>query len=86
MKGLLSWKYNIELFVFFKDAQQSSHPVSIETDDPGVILSDFDTISYDKGASIIRMMANFIGIETFNEGVVAYLSKHKFGNAAKVKS
>ena len=32
------------------------------------------------------MMANFIGIETFNEGVVAYLNKHKFGNAAKVKS
>jgi aminopeptidase N len=59
--------------------------VSIVTDDPGIILSNFDTISYDKGASILRMMANFIGIETFNEGVAAYLNKHKFGNAAKVQ-
>ena len=54
------------------------------TDDPEVILSSFDSISYDKGASIIRMMANFIGIETFNQGLVAYINKHKFGNAAKV--
>jgi len=54
------------------------------TDDSEVILSSFDSISYDKGASIIRMMASFIGIETFNQGLVAYINKYKFRNAAKV--
>ena len=54
------------------------------TDDPDVILSNFDSISYDKGASIIQMMANFIGTKTFDQGIAAYLNKFKFRNAAKV--
>jgi aminopeptidase N len=70
--------------VFVPDALQSSHPVSMITNDPDVILSNFDSISYDKGASIIRMMANFIGSDTFDKGIVAYLNKYKFGNAAKL--
>ena len=33
------------------------------------------------GSSIIRMMANFLGMETFKNGVSNYLKKHKYGNA-----
>ena len=63
------------------DSLQSSHPVSVEVHHPDEIGQIFDSISYGKGASIIRMMANFLGIETFNQGITNYLRKHEYGNA-----
>ena len=33
------------------------------------------------GSSVIRMMANFLGTETFKKGVTNYLEQNKFGNA-----
>jgi aminopeptidase N len=44
----------------------------------------FDQISYKKGGSIIRMMANFLGVEVFNKGIEEYLKKHKYENAQQV--
>jgi len=38
----------------------------------------FDSISYAKGASIIRMLADFVGEEAFFNGLHNYLSKFKF--------
>ena len=66
---------------FPSDSLQSSHPVSIEVQHPDEIGQIFDSISYGKGASIIRMMANFLGIETFNQGITNYLKEHRYGNA-----
>ena len=34
-----------------------------------------------QGSSVIRMMANFLGMETFKKGVSNYLAQNKFGNA-----
>ena len=63
------------------DSLQSSHPVSVEVQHPDEIGQIFDTISYGKGASIIRMMANFLGINVFNQGITNYLRRHEYGNA-----
>ena len=63
------------------DSLQSSHPISVEVQHPDEIGQIFDTISYGKGASIIRMMANFLGINVFNQGITNYLRKHEYGNA-----
>ena len=48
-------------------------------------MANFDSISYDKGASIIRMMAGFIGPDIFDRALVAYINKFQFGNAEKVR-
>ena len=66
---------------FQYDSLESSHPISIDVQHPDEIGQIFDSISYGKGASIIRMMANFLGVETFNEGITSYLKLHKYGNA-----
>merc|ERR1711962_408781 len=63
------------------DSLLSSHPISIEVNDPVEINQIFDTISYKKGASVIRMMANYMGINTFNRGITNYLQGNAFGNA-----
>lgn len=45
------------------------------------IMEIFDTISYCKGAAIIRKVVNFIGEESFQQGMHAYLSAHAYQNA-----
>ena len=63
------------------DSLPSSHPISVPVNDPAEIRTIFDTISYSKGGSVVRMMANFLGVETFNKGVTAYLHANSFSNA-----
>lgn len=43
------------------DALNSSHPIEIPVGHPSEIDEIFDDISYNKGASVIRMLHDFIG-------------------------
>ena len=63
------------------DSLESSHPISIPVNVPNEINEIFDTISYLKGGSVIRMMANYLGVETFNKGITNYLHANAYGNA-----
>lgn len=62
------------------DAKLSSHPIVQTVATPDQITSIFDSISYNKGASILRMLEGFIGPENFRHGVSDYLKKYEFGN------
>lgn len=66
--------------VYDLDSLKSSHPVSAEIGHPSEISQIFDTISYKKGCSILRMMHLFLG-DSFRLGVTNYLKKHRYGNA-----
>ena len=59
--------------VMYDDAQQTSHPVYQPADLPEEITSVFDAISYKKGASLLRMLAEFLGHQTFTGGLRRYL-------------
>ena len=41
----------------------------------------FGLITYYKGASVIRMMESFLGLETLNKGLNSYLNDMAFGNS-----
>ncbi|XP_066254232.1 aminopeptidase N-like [Euwallacea similis] len=69
------------LNVFSFDALKSSHPVSVPIGDPKEIDEIFDTISYKKGSSLLRMMSLFLGEETLRTGVSNYLRKNRYHNA-----
>ena len=56
-----------------KDSLESSHPVSVEVNNPQDIGAIFDRISYDKGASVVRMMNGFLTESTFQKGVQVIL-------------
>ena len=43
------------------DSLQTSHPVEVPVGHPSEVMEIFDNISYNKGASIIRMLHNYIG-------------------------
>ena len=48
---------------------------------PGDILNAFDGITYNKGASILRMFEGYVGADVFQKGVREYLASKAFGNA-----
>ena len=47
----------------------------------GDIMTAFDGITYQKGASVIAMFENYVGEKTYQKGMRAYIQKQKFGNA-----
>ncbi len=63
------------------DGLQNTHPIEVEVHNPTEISEIFDAVSYSKGASIIRMLAEYLGEDVFREGLHIYLKEHSFGNA-----
>ncbi|MSQ07286.1 MAG: M1 family peptidase [Dehalococcoidia bacterium] len=63
------------------DGLKNSHPVQQEVKDPAQVSELFDAISYSKGGSLIRMVEQYLGPETFRQGLHQYLSAHQYGNA-----
>jgi len=63
------------------DGMRSSHPIEVPVKNPSEITQIFDSISYSKGASIIRMLVKYLTEDVFQTGMRSYLRKHKFGNA-----
>ncbi|NXV85861.1 AMPE aminopeptidase, partial [Calonectris borealis] len=63
------------------DSLLSSHPIVVDVSSPAEITSVFDGISYSKGASILRMLRDWITPDLFQKGCQAYLKKHHFRNA-----
>ncbi|HJU25884.1 MAG TPA: M1 family metallopeptidase [Rhodanobacteraceae bacterium] len=47
----------------------------------GDIQTAFDSITYEKGASVIGMFEHFVGPQVFRKGMQAYIKAHAFGNA-----
>jgi aminopeptidase N len=66
---------------FSLDGIRSSHPIHVPVRDALEVDQIFDHISYLKGCSAIRMLADHVGVETFLRGVGRYLDAHKYGNA-----
>jgi len=63
------------------DQLDSSHPIQVTVNKASEVDEIFDEISYSKGASVIRMLVNFLGEDTFRDGIRAYLNKYKYSNA-----
>uniref|UniRef100_A0A8C6UCM9 Aminopeptidase n=1 Tax=Neogobius melanostomus TaxID=47308 RepID=A0A8C6UCM9_9GOBI len=69
--------------VFAVDALTSSHPLSSNEEDilkPEQISEQFDAISYSKGASVLRMLSDFLTEPVFVEGLSTYLTVFSYGN------
>jgi len=63
------------------DSLRSSHPIEVPVKDALDVDQIFDSISYLKGSSVIRMLAAHLGQETFLKGVGDYLKAHAYSNA-----
>jgi alanyl aminopeptidase len=60
-------------------ARMIRQPVASQDD----IENAFDRITYEKGASVLRMFEAAVGPDTFRDGVRAYLRAHAYGTATE---
>src|SRR6185503_5167844 len=51
------------------DSLTSPRAIHSEADTPAQIDAAFDAIAYEKGAAVVRMIENYVGAETFRQGV-----------------
>ncbi|MGI0100597.1 MAG: M1 family metallopeptidase, partial [Candidatus Micrarchaeaceae archaeon] len=65
------------------DQYMSTHPINVRVSEPSEINEIFDSISYDKGGSVLAMLEDYAGKEAFRKGLHAYLGKHAYSNATK---
>ena len=63
------------------DGLKTSHPIEQEVKNPAEVSQLFDAISYSKGASIIRMLEQYLEADVFQRGLQVYISDHQYGNA-----
>ena len=66
------------------DGLKNSHPIEQEVKNPAEVSQLFDAISYSKGASVIRMLEQFLTPETFRQGLQQYISENQYQNARTV--
>ncbi|TMW64797.1 hypothetical protein Poli38472_008964 [Pythium oligandrum] len=64
-----------------KDAMKTSHPIEVVVNHPDEVDQIFDVISYAKGASVIRMLSEYLGRDVFYKGIHEYLVKFSYLNA-----
>ena len=61
--------------VMWDDGFMSSHPVYADVIQPEQINSIFDSITYDKGCSLLRMLESTVGETEFQNGLKVNIHK-----------
>ncbi|GAB09614.1 aminopeptidase N [Gordonia araii NBRC 100433] len=69
-----SWAYR-------QDQLPSTHPVAADIPDIAAVEVNFDGITYAKGASVLKQLVAYVGLEPFLAGLRDYFAAHKFANA-----
>ena len=67
-------------WAYQQDQLPSTHPVVADMVDLEAVETNFDGITYAKGASVLRQLVAYVGREEFFAGVRAYFTKHAWGN------
>jgi puromycin-sensitive aminopeptidase len=66
---------------FAVDGLWATRPVEYEVRAPKDADAMFDVLTYEKGASVLRMLEQYLGPEVFRAGIRDYLRTHAYGNA-----
>ena len=66
---------------FSVDGLHSTRPIEYPVRAPKDADAMFDVLTYEKGASVLRMLEQHIGPTVFRDGVRDYLRKHAYANA-----
>jgi aminopeptidase N len=64
-----------------QDQLPSTHPIVADMTDTDAVRTNFDGITYAKGASVLRQLVAWVGEEAFTAGLRTYFRRHRFGNA-----
>ncbi|MGZ8496911.1 MAG: M1 family metallopeptidase [Candidatus Binatia bacterium] len=63
------------------DGLKSTRPIEFPVERPEEAAGMFDVLTYEKGASVLRMLEQYLGAAKFRDGIRLYLKKHAYANA-----
>ncbi len=66
---------------FAVDSLASTRPIEFPVHSPQDAEGMFDVLTYQKGASVLRMLEQYLGHDGFRAGIRLYLHTHQLGNA-----
>ena len=72
--GRKAWGYR-------QDQLPSTHPIAADAPDLESAKANFDGITYAKGASVLKQLVAWVGLENFLAGVRTYFDTHAWGNS-----
>ena len=62
------------------DGLHATRPVEYEVVSPSDTEGMFGRLTYEKGAAVLRMLEQYLGAETYRDGIRHYLRKHSYAN------
>ncbi|MEU5469553.1 aminopeptidase N [Streptomyces lydicus] len=71
---------SMKTWAYRQDQLPSTHPIMAEINDLDDVLVNFDGITYAKGASVLKQLVAYVGMEEFFKGVQSYFKAHAYGN------
>jgi aminopeptidase N len=64
------------------DALRTTHPLEVDIVEESQMETAFDTITYQKGGHVIRMIEDYLGADVFEKGLQLYMQDRKYNNAS----
>ncbi|MEV5983667.1 aminopeptidase N [Streptomyces sp. NPDC052051] len=71
---------SMKTWAYRQDQLPSTHPIMAEINDLDDVLVNFDGITYAKGASVLKQLVAYVGMDEFFAGVQAYFKQHAYAN------
>jgi aminopeptidase N len=68
-------------WAYRQDQLPSTHPIAADNHDLQAVEVNFDGITYAKGASVLKQLVAWVGLDAFIEGLRGYFADFAFGNA-----
>jgi puromycin-sensitive aminopeptidase len=65
---------------FDVDALEATRPIEYPVHSPADAEGMFDTLTYQKGSAVVRMLEQYLGADAFRDGIRRYLQAHQYGN------
>jgi aminopeptidase N len=69
-------------WAYRQDQLSSTHPIVADARDMEAVRTNFDGITYAKGASVLKQLVAWVGQEEFLAGLRSYFRRYEYGNTS----
>lgn len=80
-----TWRsfFQLKMGGYRQDLSVITHPIEVEIPTTDDAFANFDAITYNKGASVLKQLAYLIGEKAYKDGLKYYFATHAFKNTAR---
>ena len=79
-----SFYTDIKQWAYWEDQLVTTHPIVADVPDTQQAFANFDGITYGKGASVLKQLHYYVGVNNFRDGLRHYFKKYAFSNTKMV--